>query len=102
MARTSEVGVPAVAAARRTASTSDATLTALPHFQRQVLAEIYYRDQSVAETACNLPCSGMTAPGGTTPRRTQKSPCASSGEVRSSTVGPNKSKTAFRVPSAMR
>jgi RNA polymerase sigma-70 factor, ECF subfamily len=28
-----------------------AALAALPHFQRQVLAEIYYRDQSVAETA---------------------------------------------------
>ncbi len=26
-------------------------VAALPHFQRQVLAEIYYRDQSVAETA---------------------------------------------------
>jgi RNA polymerase sigma-70 factor (ECF subfamily) len=28
-----------------------AALAALPHLQRQVLAEIYYRDQSVAETA---------------------------------------------------
>ena len=37
------VGVPAVAAARRTASPSDADAL--------FLTEIYYRDQSVAETA---------------------------------------------------
>ena len=43
MARTSDVGVPAVAAARRTASPSDADAL--------FLTEIYYRDQSAAETA---------------------------------------------------